>query len=905
MLNSKRKSGIDIIGDVPWGTHFCQFYGTKEDLIDVIIPYFKAGLTNNEFCMWVTSEHLDVEDAKESLGKVLPDINTYLENGQLEILPYNEWYLEDGVFDSKKVSNGWIDKLNTALKNGFDGLRLTGNTFWLEEEDWNDFVDYEKEVNLVINNYNMIAMCTYNLDKCNAGEIIDVVNNHEFALIKRESEWRRVESSEKKKMEHALKESEEYFHVLADNIPNLAWMANADGWVFWYNKQWYEYTGTTLEEMQGWGWRKIQHPDYVEAVTEEWSTHIKEGKPYDNIFPLKSKDGDYHWFLTRVTPIQDNQGKLHCWFGTNTDITKLKQAEEEIKRNLRVLKGINKVFLESLVSGTEENVISKCLEVAEELTDSEFGFFGEINENEHLDDSALSSPGWDAFEAPPGKANELLTDMEIVSYWGRTVKEGKTQIINNLQSDSDCRDVPRGHPPIKSFLGVPLKQTGETIGMIALANKKGGYTEQDKENIETLSVAFVEALLRKKAEKHKQELLKKEVWLTEELRDQGVSLMRLNRLLRAHTNSNHAMMRAEDEVEYLDDVCRIIVEDCGHKMVWIGYAEEDENKTVRPVAYHGFDENYLANSNITWDDNEMGSGPTGIAIRTGEISLCKNMHTDPKFKPWREEAIKRGYTSSIVIPLMNNGKAFGALTIYSTETNPFNEDEQKLLEYLADDLSYGIKNIRLNIEKSKAEKTNQKMLEKEQQLTEELQASNEELKSTMEKLLISNEELQAITEELSTANEELQNQQYGLKTLIDKLEISNRELEQFAYIASHDLQEPLRMVSSFTQLLERKYKSQLDEDADVYINFIVEGSHRMKDLIDDLLTFSRLNTQAKPFKPFEVKTALDSVLSYLQSLIDENNATITYDSLPIIKGDSSQIQQLFQNLLSNALFEFI
>jgi len=131
----------------------------------------------------------------------------------------------------------------------------------------------------------------------------------------------------------ALEESEERFHDLADNIPNLAWMADATGWIFWYNTQWFDYTGTTLEEMQGWGWQKVHHPDYVESITEEWSSNIRAGKPYGNIFPLKGKDGNYRWFLTRITPIRDEQGKLLRWFGTNTDITELKQSEEELKRS--------------------------------------------------------------------------------------------------------------------------------------------------------------------------------------------------------------------------------------------------------------------------------------------------------------------------------------------------------------------------------------------------------------------------------------------------------------------------------------------------------------------------------------------------------------------------------------------
>ena len=201
MNKNLRNSGIDIIGDVPWGAHFCQFYQTEEDLIDILVPYFKAGLVNNEFCMWVTSQPLDVEEAKEALRGAVPDLDVYLEKGQIEIIPYTQWYIKEGVFDSDRVLKGWVEKLNQALANGYDGLRLTGNTFWLEKENWNDFVDYEKEVDRVLGNYHMIALCTYCLDKCNAKEIVDVVVNHQFALIKREGKWEQIESSKRKEAE--------------------------------------------------------------------------------------------------------------------------------------------------------------------------------------------------------------------------------------------------------------------------------------------------------------------------------------------------------------------------------------------------------------------------------------------------------------------------------------------------------------------------------------------------------------------------------------------------------------------------------------------------------------------------------------------------------------------------------
>lgn len=174
-----------------------------------------------------------------------------------------------------------------------------------------------------------------------------------------------------------------------------------------------------------------------------------------------------------------------------------------------------------------------------------------------------------------------------------------------------------------------------------------------------------------------------------------VRLQQLNRTLQAMSASNQAMMRAKGETELLDEVCKIIVQDCGYAMVWIGYAEHDDEKRVRPVASAGFEEGYLETLQITWGDTERGQGPTGTAIRTGKRQGCRNMLTDPKFALWREQAEKRGYNSSLVLPLMTKGQAFGSITIYSREPDAFSADEEELLTELASDLANGIETIRL------------------------------------------------------------------------------------------------------------------------------------------------------------------------------------------------------------------
>ena len=202
MERELRKSGIRVIGDIPWGTHLCQFYETKEDLIDILVPYFKAGLKNNEFCLWITSEPLDKEGTEEAMRKSVADFDRYLEKGQIEIIPYTEWYLKGGTFDLQRVSNDWIDKLNQALASGYEGIRVTGNIAWLEKKDRQGFTAYEKEINDTIGQRKMIAICTYSLDKCGEPEIIDIISIHQFALIKRAGRWEIIDKCEHTQIEH-------------------------------------------------------------------------------------------------------------------------------------------------------------------------------------------------------------------------------------------------------------------------------------------------------------------------------------------------------------------------------------------------------------------------------------------------------------------------------------------------------------------------------------------------------------------------------------------------------------------------------------------------------------------------------------------------------------------------------
>lgn len=130
---------------------------------------------------------------------------------------------------------------------------------------------------------------------------------------------------------HQLQQSERRFRMLSDNIAQLAWIAEADGAIHWYNKRWYDYTGATPEEMDGWGWSKVHHPDHIDRVTANWRKSLDSGQPWEDTFPLRGRNGRYRWFLSRARPIEGEDGTIACWFGSNTDVTEQREQADAIQ----------------------------------------------------------------------------------------------------------------------------------------------------------------------------------------------------------------------------------------------------------------------------------------------------------------------------------------------------------------------------------------------------------------------------------------------------------------------------------------------------------------------------------------------------------------------------------------------
>jgi hypothetical protein len=296
------------------------------------VPYFKTGLENNEFCMWVTAEPLIAEEARKAMTKAMPGFSKYLKKGQIEILPHTKWYLKGGSFDSQRVLNGWVEKLNQALAKGYEGLRLTGNTFWLEEKDWKSFTDYEAAVNGVIGRYNMLALCTYCLDRCSATEIIDVTRNHEFALIKQEGEWELIESSVYKRAKEALVASENKYRQLIENMQEGIWVIDKDAYTIFVNPRLAEMLGYSVDDMIGkhlFSFLDEQGVETVKQRLERRRAGIKEQLDFE----FRRKDGTPLYAIVGASPLTDQESNYVGAIAGIVDVTERKRAEEALKES--------------------------------------------------------------------------------------------------------------------------------------------------------------------------------------------------------------------------------------------------------------------------------------------------------------------------------------------------------------------------------------------------------------------------------------------------------------------------------------------------------------------------------------------------------------------------------------------
>jgi len=303
--------------------------------------------------------------------------------------------------------------------------------------------------------------------------------------------------------ENVFNGDEEFFFGLLNDMVTFVGVLNPDGTVIFVNNTPLELAGMTLGDVKG----KKFYDTYWWAYSDEAREKIREdvtrcasGKRLVHEIQAQIADGSLIWIEFNMYPVYDDTGNLKYIMTEGRDITERKLGKEQILRQSAVIDAVNRLYLETLVCESKEDVARACLAVAEDLTRSKFGLIGEVNQAGRFDVTAMSDPGWDACKMPKTDAVMLLKDMEIRGIWGQVIKKEQSQIVNDPASYPDRVGTPEDHPQITCFLGVPLKEAGKTIGMIGLANKEPVYEQADQQAIEDLSIAFVEAFNRKRVE---------------------------------------------------------------------------------------------------------------------------------------------------------------------------------------------------------------------------------------------------------------------------------------------------------------------------------------------------------------------------------------------------------------------
>ena len=373
MNTEMRKTGVDVVGDMPWGTHFCLFYETKADLLETLVSYCKAGLESQEFCLWVVAEPLTVEDGRRALRRAVPEFDRYFADQSIEIVAARDWYLQDGQFDLKRVIGGWNEKLARASAKGYAGVRVTGDTAWLEKKDWKDFCEYEESLNNAVANQRLAVLCTYPLAACGADEILDVVRTHQFAVTKRRGGWDVIETAGHKQAKAEIKRlNEELEQRVVERTSQLtavnreltkevlhrqraeeallrseAYLAEAQrvshtgsfGWsissghIVWSDETFriFEYDPANKPTVEFILQRT--HPDDRAFLQETLDQAALDRKAFDLEHRLLMRDGSVKYVRVVGHPSTNDESGKFEFVGAVTDITDRKRAEEALRRS--------------------------------------------------------------------------------------------------------------------------------------------------------------------------------------------------------------------------------------------------------------------------------------------------------------------------------------------------------------------------------------------------------------------------------------------------------------------------------------------------------------------------------------------------------------------------------------------
>jgi DNA repair protein RadC len=331
---------------LPWGSHICVFYSNRDELADIFIAYFKAGLENNEYCIWITPDDPCEKFDKADIDHVTSAFTTSLEKDQMEVVPQDEIYFKNGVFNYHKAFTIMSVKYVNALNKGYKGIRIGGCTPWLKNEMWLDLVTYEADENKEIDKSNTIALCTYPIYKCNPREIIDVLNIHKYILNASDSRFvflgdRQPEPTAKadgkteessnlviQKLREELEESEELFHKTANASPDIISISTFyEGKFIFINDNFLHFYGLTRNKVIDHTFDELNLDVNINSREILVKRLKRKGRIKNGESTHRLKSGEIR--KTKFSSVLHNIDGQPCIITVITDITERKKMEEE------------------------------------------------------------------------------------------------------------------------------------------------------------------------------------------------------------------------------------------------------------------------------------------------------------------------------------------------------------------------------------------------------------------------------------------------------------------------------------------------------------------------------------------------------------------------------------------------
>jgi PAS domain S-box-containing protein len=393
MVMEMTSSGLPALGAVPWGSHFCQFYRTADELADLLVPFFKAGLENNEQCIWVTCEPFDAAHA--ALSAALPDLDGRIDSGQIEILDFGAQYTRGEHHDIDAVLNDWIARKEQALARGYAGLRVC----WIDpREEWRNFAEHEAKVNACLHGHRILALCSYPLDRCTGADAMEVIQSHHFAMLPQRGEWQVVGNVAKEELRKAneglerrmaertaqLRESERRFRDLLGALPAAVYTTDAAGRITYYNQAAADLAGRAPElGSDEWcvTWRLFS-PDGAPMPHDQcpMAVALKENRPVRGAEAIAERpDGTRVPFIPYPTPLRDESGTLVGAVNMLVDITEHKAAEEALRKSeerlsaeLAATRHLQGISAELIHEQGVEGLYDKLVEAAAVIMRSEY-----------------------------------------------------------------------------------------------------------------------------------------------------------------------------------------------------------------------------------------------------------------------------------------------------------------------------------------------------------------------------------------------------------------------------------------------------------------------------------------------------------------------------------------------------